>query len=260
MSYESHLDSFAALVDVITKLRQPGGCPWDREQTHLSLKPYLVEECYEALEAIDLGDDDKLCEELGDIMMQLVLHARIGKEENKFSINDVLERINTKLIGRHPHVFGSATAKESKEVLLSWETLKREEKGTDSILAGLPGDMPALAYSQAIQRRAAGVGFDWRETEGILQKLSEEVEELRQSSSQQERVEEFGDLLFTLANMARRMDIELEESLRLANDRFRRRFQYMETKSSERGTPLSDLSLEEQNALWEEAKRESPTK
>jgi len=256
MSYESHLDSFAALVDVIARLRQPGGCPWDREQTHLSLKPHLVEECYEALEAIDLGDDGKLREELGDIMMQLVLHARIGEEENKFSIKEVLETINAKLIRRHPHVFGRAQAMDSDEVLLSWEALKQEEKRTDSMLAGLPRDMPALAYSQAVQRRAATVGFDWKETGDILDKINEEIQELRQSPSQRERVEEFGDLLFTLANMARRMDIELEESLRLANDRFRERFQYMERKGSERGISLNAMSLEEQNILWEEAKEE----
>ena len=260
MSYESRLDSFSTLVDVIRRLREPGGCPWDREQTHLSLKPHLVEECYEALEAIDLSDDDKLREELGDIMMQLVLHAQIGEEESKFSISNVLEGINTKLIRRHPHVFGSTKLKEAGEVRLAWEAIKQEEKGTHSILAGLPVDMPALAGSQAIQRRAAGVGFDWKEIEGILDKLGEEVEELRQTSNHQRRVEEFGDLLFTLANLARRMDIESEESLRLANGRFRRRFQYMEQKSSERGISLRDLSLDEQNALWEEAKREVPAK
>jgi len=255
MSYDSHLDSFATLVDVIARLRQPGGCPWDRKQTHLSLKPHLVEECYEALQAIDLGDDRKLCEELGDIMMQLVLHARIAEEEDQFRIKDVLEGINTKLIRRHPHVFGGAKITEPEEVVLSWEALKKEEKGTDSILSGLPRDMPALAYSQGIQRRAAGVGFDWETMEGILDKLSEEIEELRQSAGQREKVEEFGDLLFTLANIARRMDIELEEALRLANDRFRERFQYMERESKKRGVSLSDLSLQEQDALWNEAKQ-----
>ncbi len=260
MSHESHLDSFAALVDVIARLRQPGGCPWDRKQTHFSLKPHLVEECYEALQAIDLGDDKKLCEELGDIMMQLVLHARIGEEDGKFSVKDVLEGINTKLIRRHPHVFGGAKVTEPEEVVLSWEALKKEEKGTDSILSGLPRDMPALAYSQGIQRRAAGVGFDWEAIEDILEKLCEEIDELRQSASQREKIEEFGDLLFTLANIARRMDIELEEALRLANDRFRERFQYMERKSKERGVSLSDLSLQEQDALWNEAKEVIPKK
>lgn len=258
MPYESPLDSFSTLVDIIARLRKPGGCAWDRAQTHLSLKPHLVEECYEALEAIDLESDEKLCEELGDIMMQLVLHARISEEENRFSIEDVLRNINAKLIRRHPHVFGTVKMSGPSDVVLGWETLKREEKGTDSVLAGLPREMPALAYSQAVQRRAAGVGFDWREIDDIVKKLSEEVEELRQTSNHQERVREFGDLLFTLANIARRLDIESEEALRLANERFRQRFHYMEELSLERGISLSDMSLDAQNELWEEAKRNLP--
>lgn len=259
MPQDSPLNCFSTLVEVIARLREPGGCPWDRAQTHLSLKPHLVEECYEALEAIDLGSDEKLCEELGDIMMQLVLHARIGEEENKFRIEDVLRSINAKLIRRHPHVFGSVKLSGPSDVVLRWETLKQEEKGTDSILAGVPREMPALAYSQAVQRRAASVGFDWKEVDSIIEKLNEEVEELRQTSNHQERVREFGDLLFTLANIARRLDIESDEALRLANERFRRRFQYMEKLSVERGISLSDMSLDAQDELWEEAKRNLPT-
>jgi tetrapyrrole methylase family protein/MazG family protein len=255
MPYKRKRDAFSTLVDIIARLRAPDGCPWDRQQTHLSLKPNLLEECYEALEAIDEGDDRKLCEELGDILMQIALHSQIGQEDGQFSVEDVLRSINTKLIRRHPHVFGSTKVSSSQEVIQNWEAIKQEERGTASVLDGLPKGMPALAYSQAMQRRAARVGFDWKEIEGVIEKLGEEVEELRKSTSHEERVREFGDVLFALVNVARRLDVESEEALQLAGRRFYQRFQLMEEDCRRRGIVLSSLPLEEQDRLWEQAKK-----
>lgn len=255
MDFEENLDSFAALVDIIAKLRSPQGCPWDREQTHDSIKGNLLEEAYEALEAIDEGDMGKLCEELGDLLMQIVLHTQMASEDKDFEISDVLRRINTKLIHRHPHVFGNAEVADAQQVIVNWEALKREEGKGDSILSGIPKNMPALAYSEAIQRRVARVGFDWEDVEGVIEKLSEEVAELKKATEHQQRVREFGDLLFTLSNIARRLDIDLEAALRRANERFRRRFSYMEEVCQKRGIALESLPLKEQDILWEEAKR-----
>jgi tetrapyrrole methylase family protein/MazG family protein len=255
MPYNRKLDAFSTLIDIIARLRAPEGCPWDKEQTHLSLKPNLLEECYEALEAIDEGDDQKLCEELGDILMQIALHSQIGQEDGKFSVEDVLRSINTKLIRRHPHVFGGTKVSGAQDVIRNWEAIKQEEKGTTSVLDGLPKGMPALAYSQAMQRRAARVGFDWKEIEGVMDKLGEEVEELRESTSHEERVREFGDVLFALVNVARRLDVESEEALQLAGRRFYRRFQLMEEDCQRRGIVLSSLPLEDQDKLWEQAKK-----
>lgn len=255
MPYEKNLDSFNTLVAIIARLRGPQGCPWDRKQTHLSLKPNLVEECYEVIEAIDQGDSGKLSEELGDLLMQIVLHARIAAEQGNFDTKDVLEGINTKLIRRHPHVFGNAKAKDAQEVTLTWEALKREEYGNAPLLSSLPKGMPALACSQAMQRRAARVGFDWREVNDVIEKLAEEVTELRQATDHQEKIREFGDLLFAIANVARWLDIESEDALHLANERFYQRFCYMEEACHQRGVSLDRLSLEEQDKLWEEAKQ-----
>ena len=252
--YKRKPGGFATLVDIIARLRGPQGCPWDRKQSHLSLKPHLVEECYEVLEAIDQADNQELCAELGDLLMQIVLHAQIAAEEGEFAIEDVLREINTKLVHRHPHVFEKGKAKDAQEVVQTWHSLKQEERQEDSILSSLPKGMPALAYSQAIQRRAALVGFDWRKVDDVIQKLAEEVEELERSPDRQERVREFGDLLFALANIARWLDIDLEDALRLANERFHRRFRYMEEACEQRGIALSSLSLEQQDELWEEAK------
>ena len=248
------MESFDKLVAIIGRLRSPNGCPWDREQTHSSLKGNLTEETYEVLEAIDEGDMGKLCEELGDLLMQVVLHAQIASEGGDFNIDDVTRGISTKLIRRHPHVFGDAEAEDAQKVIANWEVLKREE-GKGSLLSGLPKDMPALAYSQAVGRRVARVGFDWEDLTGIIEKLAEEVAEFSEAIEHQQRVREFGDLLFTLASVARRIDIDLEAALRGANERFYRRFSLMEKVCQKRGISLSSLSPKEQNALWEQAKR-----
>jgi len=252
---EKSLDSFANLREIVARLRGPGGCPWDRKQTHASLKPFLVEECYEVLRALEEEMPQKICEELGDLLLQIMLHAQIAAEAGHFDIEDVICTISSKLIHRHPHVFGGNRAKDAAEVELNWEALKQAERQQDqSLLSGVPEDMPALTYSQSIQRRVAGVGFDWEEVEEIMDKLAEEVNEIKQASSQQEKADEFGDLLFTLANIARRLDVDLEMSLRSANQRFRRRFAYMEEVCRHRGISFAKLSLDEKNALWEEAK------
>ena len=257
MSLPENLRQFATLVDIIARLRAPDGCPWDKKQTHSSLRENLLEECYEVLEALDKGDSGKLCVELGDLLMQVVLHAQIAAEAGEFELGDVLSSINTKLIHRHPHIFGSLKVKDAEEVALNWEVLKQAERGADtSILASVPKQMPALSYSQEIQRRVAQVGFDWEDIDGVIDKLAEEVSELKRADSQERKAQEFGDLLFTLANITRRLGIDLEATLRQANHRFYRRFTYMEEVCRQRGLNLRELSFDEQNALWEEAKRE----
>jgi tetrapyrrole methylase family protein/MazG family protein len=256
LSLPEDLSQFAALVDIIAKLRAPDGCPWDRKQTHASLRENLLAECYEVLEALDEGDSEKLRDELGDLLMQIVLHAQIATEAGEFELGDVVSSINAKLIHRHPHIFGSKKVKDAEEVALNWEVLKREEREAGaSLLESVPQQMPALGYSQEIQRRVAHVGFDWKDVDGIIDKLAEEVGEFKQAETKEQRAKEFGDLLFTLANIARRLGIDLEAALRQANRRFYKRFAYMEEVCRKRGVNFGDLSFDQQNALWEEAKR-----
>ena len=256
MSLVENLSRFETLVGIIAKLRAPDGCPWDREQTHASLKEYLLEECYEVLETLDAGDAGALCDELGDLLLQIVLHAQIATEAGEFELGDVLTKINTKLIHRHPHIFGSKKVKDAAEVAHNWEELKQEERGASaSILASVPKQMPALGYSQTIQRRVAQVGFDWENIDGVIDKLVEEVGEFKEADSQEDKAQEFGDLLFTLVNIARRLGIDSEAALREANRKFFRRFTYMEEVCRQRRVNIGDLSFAEQNVLWEEAKK-----
>jgi tetrapyrrole methylase family protein/MazG family protein len=258
MLEKENLAEFTTLVRIIAKLRSPDGCPWDRQQTHSSLKANLIEECYEVAEAIEKADSQELAEELGDLLMQVVLHSQIASDRGEFNINQVIRGINQKLISRHPHIFGGTQVKDAEEVALNWEMLKQREKGRDSILSGLPKMMPAITYSQAIQRRAARVGFDWQDVEGVIEKVVEELNELRQAGDQSEKMQEFGDCLFALTNLARWLDIDAEEALRSANEKFSRRFNYMEEICRERGLILSDLTPEEQDGLWQEAKVKVP--
>ena len=247
---------FDKLIDIIARLRAPDGCPGDRKQTHSSLRQHFLEECYEVLEALDEEDSDKLCQELGDLMLHIVFQARIASEGKKFDIGDVISGISNKLVNRHPHVFGSTKVNDDGKVILNWEALKRREKDSESsILDSVPKQMPALMYSQEIQYRTAQAGFDWEDVDGIIDKLAEEVSEYRRAESNEEKEREFGDILFTLANIARRMDIDLETVLRETNQRFYKRFSYMEEICRNNGQNVSHLSFDEQNALWEEAKR-----
>jgi tetrapyrrole methylase family protein/MazG family protein len=256
LSLPEDLSRFSALVDIIARLRAPDGCPWDRKQTHASLRENLLAECYEVLEALDEGDSTKLCDELGDLLMQIVLHAQIAGEAGEFGLGEVVANINTKLIHRHPHIFGSKKVRDAEEVALNWEVLKGEEREPGaSVLESVPKRMPALGYSQEIQRRAAHLGFDWEDDGGVIDKLAEEVGEFQQADTEERKAEEFGDLLFTLANIARRMGTDLEAALREANKRFYKRFTYMEDACRQRGLNLGELSFDQQNKLWEEAKK-----
>jgi tetrapyrrole methylase family protein/MazG family protein len=257
LSFTEDVSQFKTLVDILARLRAPGGCPWDRKQTHASLRENLLGECYEVLEALDDGASGKLCDELGDLLMQIIFHAQIAAEAGEFELADVLTGINTKLIHRHPHVFGSKKVKDVEEVRHNWEVLKQAERETGtSMLASVPRQMPALSYSQEVQRRVVQVGFDWADIDGVVDKLAEEVSEFKQAESQEQKALEFGDLLFTLVNFARRLGVDSEAALREANRKFYRRFSYMEEVCHQRGLNLNQLSFDEQNALWEEAKRE----
>ncbi len=250
----SQFDSFKA---IIARLRAPDGCPWDRQQTHASLRANLLAECYEVLEALDEGDPAKLREELGDLLLQIVLHAQIAADAGEFAIGDVIRGISQKIVRRHPHIFGNQRVKDADEVMHNWEDLKRQERGGDaSLLASVPRAMPALGYAYEIQRRVARVGFDWADTEGVIDKLVEEIRELRAAKGPEERAGEYGDLLFTLANIILRDGIDPEAALREANRKFYKRFTHMEKLCRERQKPFHELSFEEQNGLWEEAKRE----
>ncbi len=233
------MSTFDEFLKILRKVRKE--CPWDREQTPSSLKPYLLEEAFEVAEAIDKGG---LCEELGDLLLEIAFQVELAEERGEFSWEDVFDSINKKLIRRHPHIFGG----ERK----GWEEVKREEGR--SVLSGVP-DMPALMMSQALQRRAQRVGFDWERREGVFEKIREEIEELEGAKSYEEKKREYGDLLFAIANAARWDGIELEEALREANKRFKERFELMEKLCEERGLRMEKLPLEELDKLWEEAKK-----
>ena len=253
---EEDQSTFDGIRHVVARLRAPDGCPWDREQTHQTLKPYLLEETHEVLEALDVKDQEKLCEELGDLLLQIVLHAQLATESGDFLMEDVFRGIVSKLIRRHPHVFGSRVVSGAAEVVRNWEQIKQGEKGESfSSLDNMPRSLPALSYAQSLQRRAARVGFDWPEIEGVVDKVIEEMHELKDASSAEGRVEEVGDILFTLVNLARWLNVDAEDALRLTNAKFKRRFQNMERLCAERGLVLKDLSLEQQEELWIESKK-----
>jgi tetrapyrrole methylase family protein / MazG family protein len=246
-------DTFAA---IIARLRGPGGCPWDKEQTHKSLRENLLSESYEVLDALDAEDMDKLKEELGDLLLQIVLQAQIAADEGEFRISDVVQGITEKMIRRHPHIFGTVKAETADEVTHNWEALKKKErKEGASMLASVPKDMPALAYALEIQKRVARAGFDWENLDGVIDKLVEEVKEYKAAENQEEKAKEYGDILFTLANIARREGVDPETSLREANKKFFTRFTYMEKLCHERGLSFDKLTFDAQNELWEEAKK-----
>lgn len=251
---EKDVRTLDGLRRIVERLNAPDGCPWDREQTHTSLRPHMLEESYEALDAIDDGDTRKLVEELGDVLLQVLMHAEVGVREGTFTLSDVTEHISRKLIRRHPHVFGAATAGSAEEVWQSWESLKKAERPEGSVLDGVPRTMPALSASQAIQGRARRIGFDWPDIDGPLEKLREEVEEFARAADADERTDEFGDVLFVIVNIAQRLGIDAEQALRGANEKFRRRFGEMERVAAEHGVEFKDMDLAGLDALWEEAK------
>ncbi len=254
---EPDVRSFDDLREIVRRLRAPDGCPWDRVQTHESLRRFLLEETYETLDALDDGNPAKLREELGDVLLQILLHAQIASESGEFDIDDVVEGIATKLVRRHPHVFGEAKVETADEVVLKWEAIKSEERGRaddEGLLADVPQAMPSLAYSQALQERAAATGFEWPGVADVLDKLTEEATELARAESLDEQREELGDTLFVLVSLARKLGLDAEESLRLASRRFRRRFEALQALVRERGLRLSDMPIEALESLWRETK------
>jgi tetrapyrrole methylase family protein/MazG family protein len=258
---ESATDLFGELVQIMARLRGENGCPWDREQTHASIKPYLLEETYEVLESIDENDPAKLEEELGDLALQVVFHAQMADEAGLFTIADVLRGINEKLRRRHPHIFGDVKADTAQEVLFNWEQIKKLERekaqGRASLLDGVPRELPALLRAHRLQEKASRVGFDWNEARQVFQKVEEELAELRAAmeSEQPDRMEaELGDLLFSLVNLGRFIAVNPEDALRKTIARFIARFQYIEEELARRGTAPGQVTLEEMDALWAEAK------
>ena len=255
------MSPFEELVSIMTRLRSPTGCPWDREQTHQTLRPYLIEEAYEVLDALDNRDDGDFRDELGDLLLQVVFHAQIATEEQRFDIDDVARAINDKLVRRHPHVFGNTRADTADEVLTNWEKIKREEKGgkdRKSVLDGLPASMPALLHAYRIQEKVARVNFDWDDVKAVLLKVSEEIDEVSKALEQGDKKkieEEMGDLLFSMVKLSRHLNVPPEDALRRSNDKFMRRFRYIEAALELRGENLERATFEELDALWEEAKQ-----
>jgi len=252
---------FSKLRGIISILRGPNGCPWDKKQTHQSLKKYLIEEAYELIEAIDNDDIDHMIEELGDVLLQVMLHAQIGEDEGYFTIDEVIEGVSAKMVRRHPHVFGDKTAENEEEVMKNWQEIKEQEKGgaVKSLLKGAGKGLPNLLKAYELQKEAAKVGFDWETVAPILDKVKEEIEELSEEitqKGQQEDIQlEYGDLLFALVNFARHYDINPEEALFKANQKFIRRFAYIEQRAAENGRSVDSYSLEELDSFWNEAKK-----
>jgi tetrapyrrole methylase family protein/MazG family protein len=251
--------SFEAFAEIVAHLRAPNGCPWDREQTHQTLRKHLLEESYEAISAIDSGDFVDMREEFGDLLLQVVLQSQIANEEGQFNINEVVQGIYSKIVRRHPHVFGDVEVEDVDGVLANWEKLKEKErsekKEEKGFLDGVPVVLPALSQAQEYQDRAARVGFDWPEIEGVLEKIAEEVEEVKRATNEKELAAEIGDLLFALVNLARWKKVDAESVLRETNMKFKKRFGYVEQGAKKQGRDLSALSLDEMESLWQEAKK-----
>ena len=253
--------SFESFAEIVAHLRAPNGCPWDREQTHESLRKHLLEEAYEAISAIDSGDFDHMREELGDLLLQIVLQAQIASEEAQFNVNEVIRGIHAKIVRRHPHVFGDLKLDGVDDVLANWEKLKEEERGEKQdgkgLLDGVPLALPALSQAQEYQDRAARVGFDWNEIDGVLDKVKEEIEEIKHAETDFELASEIGDLFFALVNVARWKKVDAESVLRATNAKFKKRFAYVDQGAKKQGRSLSDMSLDEMESLWQEAKEKN---
>jgi tetrapyrrole methylase family protein / MazG family protein len=265
MAYSEITDPFRRFVRIMERLQEPGGCPWDREQTHESLKQYLIEETYEAVDAIDRGHLADLEEELGDVLLQVVFHAVLASRSGNFGIDDVLETASAKMVHRHPHVFGDAEAHTAADVLHNWEKLKekeREAKGEgdqpSSLLSGIPGNLPALLQAQRMQEKAGRVGFDFENRQQVLQKVHEEIDEFAEaldSGDAEHAAREFGDIIFSLVNLARFLKIDAEDALRQTSAKFRRRFEQVEERARALGRPLREMTLGEMDDIWNEVKR-----
>lgn len=261
MSHNASIRGIDRLLDVVSKLRGEGGCPWDREQTLDSLKQYLIEESYEVLDAIDSGDPERHKEELGDVLLQIILHAQIRRERKEFDFDAIAHRISDKLVHRHPHVFGDVKVSTAKEVLANWEVIKTKEKknGNGSILEGVPRHLPALQRAQRVQSRAARFGFDWSKIEDVIAKVDEELAETKEALSggrSDEIKDEIGDLLFAVVNLCRFKDLVAEQALEGTIAKFTRRFQEVERRVKEEGRELKDCSLADLDTHWEAVKSE----
>jgi MazG family protein len=258
MPLDTH-PSLGELVRIMTVLRDPeDGCPWDLEQTHETLKPNIIEEAYEVVDAIDSGVDSELAEELGDVLLQIAFHSQMAAEAGTFSIDDVADGIVAKLVYRHPHIFGDVEAGTAEETLQRWDQLKRVEKAhRESALDGIPSGLPALMASQKISRRVVALGFEWDDTEGVYAKVAEEIDELRATvEGSPEAAEELGDLLFTVVNLARRYGVDAEQALRAMNEKFSRRWRHMEKAAEAAGTPVGSIDAARLEELWNDAKRD----
>jgi len=247
------------LIDIMSALRGDKGCPWDKEQTRDSLKPFLLEETYEVLEALDEGDSEKIKEELGDLLFQIIFHCQLAKEKNEFDISDVIDEISRKMLNRHPHVFGKTKFKSREHFRKYWEEeKKREGKKRESILEGVPKALPALLRAHKLQKKAARVGFDWKKTEDVFEKMNEELEEFRKAlknKKQPEIEDELGDVFFMLVNISRFVGVNPEDALRKTISKFISRFRYIEMKAADKKINLSDMTLKEMDKLWDEAKK-----
>lgn len=259
-------DPLREFEDIVRALRAPGGCPWDRKQDHRTLRPFVLEEACEVAEAIDTGEPAKLREELGDLLLQIVLHSVIGEENGTFGLDDVARDISAKMIRRHPHVFADVKVSGTEDVLRNWDEIKRAEKGDaapKSVLEGIPADLPALMRAEKMQVKAARVGFDWPEVEQAMEKIPEELAELTAAYHSGDRdtiEEEIGDLLFAVVNVARFLEVDPEGALARTTRKFSARFRHIEESARRAGKRLEDMSLDEMDALWEEAKRkQDPT-
>ena len=255
---------FDEFVELIATLRGPDGCPWDREQTHRSIAKNMVEEAYEAVHAMESGDVAELRDELGDVLLQVALHSQIASDDGEFTIDDVVAAISAKIVRRHPHVFGDLTAATAEEGLARWDSIKAEERAAkqQGLLDTVPHALPALMLAQAISRKAVSAGFEWETLDGVWAKVHEEIDELKATEpGSPEAAEEIGDLLFTIVNLARKQGIDAETALRGTCDKFRSRWSAMERSAADGGTQVAELSLEDQEALWQQAKlRERETK
>jgi len=252
-------EEFARLLDIMQRLRAPDGCPWDREQTHLSLRPYLIEETYEVLDSIDREAYGELKKELGDLLLHIVFHCQLGQEEGLFDAAEMVASINEKLIRRHPHVFSDAQVDGPRHVERQWEKIKLNEDHKPRLLEGVPKHQPALNRAFRVQEKAAGVGFDWPDVAPVWQKVHEELAELQVEVTEgncKEIEHEFGDLMFSMVNLARKLNVNPEDALRSSVEKFTRRFAYIEESLHNQGKALHDSSLEEMDALWEKSKRE----
>lgn len=260
MSRESSLDrksslDIESLHRIMARLRSPDGCPWDRAQTHETLRPYLIEEAYEVIDALEAGNSTELCEELGDLLLQIVFHAQLAEERNEFGLGDVIRSINEKMIRRHPHVFGAESATNSAEVHSRWEELKRAEGR--GLFDGLPKHLPALLRAQRVGEKVSNLGFDWAEIQPVVDKIREELDELEaEFGAEESRVDaELGDVLFAITNLARHLEVNAESALSGSTARFERRFLEVQSIASERGRDLRDCPLAELDEMWEQAKR-----